>query len=494
MRRVWLALPAFLGAAFIAAAIAVPLFLVPQLRVVPLDLDITSVATTVPEDGSTGDRFPAEIFDRCSVSERKARVVDAHLTQQRRSVIVDPSDRRQATLQSAQTVQIDRYRDAEGNETEPPMAAADTERKCDDGLLTANIDRVSVNRKSSVPNGTVSSLQLEAAPEGVNPKDVSVDLPNRRGFQYKFGFDVKKRSYLYYDTNTRQDIEVKFVGEKTIDGIKTYEFAGDVPETDVSSLPNAQGEAALGTMLTMPASWWGISGRGVRANDKITMHRYATATRHVWVEPQTGTIVDGLEDQHQYFRSPDQSQDTPAPVRDFQMDVLKGRFKWSDETVSNQAGKADHYVGLLKMGSFWLPLILGIVGVLLLALWGLLFWRSRRGSGGDDTTAESATPTSWLEQPHDESPTAQSTAPVVGGAAAASSAADPWDRPTEQIPVVRDSPDDTATQAYSADDQATRPFSESGDEGELSSEPHDDHSEWSPADDETQQFRRPPGE
>ncbi len=165
MRRLWLVLPAFLGAACIAAAIAIPLFLVPQLRVVPLDLDITSVANTVPEDGSTGERFPAEIFDRCSVSQRKARVVDANLTQQRRSVIIEPSDRRQATVQSAQTVQIDRYRDAQGNETDPSMAAADAERKCDDGLLTANIDRVSVNRKTSVPNGTVSSLQLEAAPE-----------------------------------------------------------------------------------------------------------------------------------------------------------------------------------------------------------------------------------------------------------------------------------------------------------------------------------------
>ncbi|AZG46451.1 DUF3068 domain-containing protein [Gordonia insulae] len=462
MRRFWLALPAFLGAACIAAAIAIPLFLVPQLRVVPLDLDITSVATTVPEDGSTGDRYPARIFDRCSVSERKAEVFDANLTQQRRSVIVDPSDRRQATLQSAQTVEIDRYRTADGTETDPTMAPVDADRKCSDGLLTANIDRVSVNRKSSVPNGTVSSLQLEAAPEGVDPKDVSVDLPDRKGFQYKFGFDVQKRSYLYYDTNTRQDIPVNFVGEKTINGLKTYEFVGEVPETDVSGLPNAQGEAALGTMLTMPASWWGISGRGVRPNDKITMHRYATATRHVFVEPQTGTIVDGLEDQHQYFRSPDQSSDTPAPVRDFRMDVLKARFKWSDETVSYQTSRADDYVGQLRLGSFWLPLILGIVGVLLLALWGFLFWRNRRkGDGdpdGDQTPPNADDPGtgSWLDgAPHGDqtAPTAAAgTAAAAGaGAGAPSGGVDPWDRPTEQIPVVQpDNPaaDNTTTQSF----------------------------------------------
>ena len=68
MRRFVPAVLAFFGAACIAAAIAIPLYLVPQLKVVPLDLDITSDATTVAADGSTGERFPAVIFDRCSVS------------------------------------------------------------------------------------------------------------------------------------------------------------------------------------------------------------------------------------------------------------------------------------------------------------------------------------------------------------------------------------------------------------------------------------------
>ncbi|MFT4127403.1 MAG: porin PorA family protein, partial [Gordonia sp. (in: high G+C Gram-positive bacteria)] len=213
MKQVLTALLALVGAACIAAAIAIPAWLVTELRVVPLDLDITSVATTVSADGSSGNRFPAVLFDRCSIKKSTARTLNAHLTQQRRTVIVDPSDRRQATVQSAQTVRIDRTRDADGTESQPPAPAADGEATCDDGLLTATIDRVSLNRKTSVPNGTVSSLQLEAAPEGVNPRDVSVQLTERRGFQYKFGFDVKKRSYLYYDLYSRQDTEAKFVGE-----------------------------------------------------------------------------------------------------------------------------------------------------------------------------------------------------------------------------------------------------------------------------------------
>ncbi|MGC5247094.1 DUF3068 domain-containing protein [Gordonia sp. DT219] len=382
MKRVLPAVLAFLGVACITAAIAVPLWLVPQLKVVPLDLDITSDATSVAADGSPGERFPAEIFDRCSVGQAKAQTLQAHLTQQRRSVIVDPSDRRQATIQSAQTVRIDGTRAANGDESQPAAPAANGDLQCNDGLLTANIDRVSLNRKTSVPNGTVSSLQVEAAPEGVNRNDVSVQLPNRKGFQYKFPFNTKKRSYLYYDLNTRQDTPAAFVGEETVHGIKTYHFRTQVPETDLSSLPNPQNEAPLGTMLTMPAKWWGITGPGVRPGDHINMHRYATATREVWVEPRTGTIVNGREVQHQYFRSPYKDDDsTPAPVRNFQLDALKANFAWSDKTVSAQADKADKYMGQLKLGNFWLPLILGIVGAVLLLACLLILLRRRRNRG-----------------------------------------------------------------------------------------------------------------
>ncbi|WP_168703966.1 DUF3068 domain-containing protein [Gordonia paraffinivorans] len=445
MRRFVPALLAFFGTACIAAAIAIPLWLVPDLKVVPLDLDITSDATTVSADGEAGDRFPAVIFDRCSVSEDRARTLEAHLTQQRRSVIVEPSDSRQATVQSAQTVRIDRLRDAEGQEIVPPFAAAGETRTCEDGLLTATIDRVSVNRKTSVPNGAVSSLQLEAVPEGGNVNDVSVPIDNRNGFQYKFGFDVQKRDYAYYDLNTRQDCAAKFQGEETIDGVKTYHFACEVPETDLSTLPNPQGEAPLGTMLTMPAKWWGITGRGIKPEDPITMHRYASATRHVYVEPVTGTIVDGREDQHQYFKSPDQSESAPAPVRDFRMDALKGTFKWTDETVQNQADKASHYLNLLKVGGFWTPLILGIVGAILLIIAALLFYRGRRD---DDAVTDGADvpPAAPGERSAFEPRTTRLTKDVPP----AGSNANPWERPTEQIPKVQGEPP--------ADDSATRSF------------------------------------
>ncbi|GAA3949678.1 hypothetical protein GCM10022231_04080 [Gordonia caeni] len=412
-----MALLAFLGIACIAAAITIPTYLVPKLKVVPLDLDITSDASTVSDEGQAGERFPAVIFDRCSVSESKAAQLNVNLRQQRRSIIVEPSNADQATLQSAQTVLIERVEDADGAETTPTVAAAGDERTCSDGLLTANIDRVSVDRQTSAPNGDVSSLQLEADPEGVPVEDVSVRLDDRKGFQYKFGFGVQQRDYYYYDLNTRQDTVASFVEEKTIDGLDVYHFKTEVPETDLSDLPNPQDEAPLGTILNMPAKWWGISGRGVRANDLIEMHRFGAAVRHVYVEPVTGTIVDGYEEQHQYFRSVDDSEDAPAAIRDFRMDALKANFKWSDTTVSQQVARADKYVGQLRWGGTYVPIILGVLGALFLLGWGWLFFRGRKDDAG--TPADPDTPDDGTPGDHDYRPAAAGAGAAAAGAAAA---------------------------------------------------------------------------
>ena len=76
----------FFGMFLVTVAIVVPLALVPRLKVVPLDLDITTVATSNPAGLTSNDEVPARVFDRCSVNEPKLRVFDAHLTQQRRTV------------------------------------------------------------------------------------------------------------------------------------------------------------------------------------------------------------------------------------------------------------------------------------------------------------------------------------------------------------------------------------------------------------------------
>jgi len=384
----------FFGIALVTAAIAVPLWLVPKLKVVPLDLDITSVATSVPAGLTDDNNTPARVFNRCSISEPRAEVFDAHLTQQRRSIIINPSDSDQATLQSGQTVIIDLIRD--GDETYKPTAEPVNEKRtCEDAVLTSNVDVVSLDRDTSKPNGNIARIHTIEAPKGtvtIDGTDNFVEAP-REGYQYKFGFDVKKSDQTYYDANTRQDVPAKFVEEEKINGLTAYHFVSDVPEVDQVTLPTPNGQPALGTSLEKPASWWGI--KRVPAYALVVMDRFAESTRHVWVEPQTGTILKGLEEQHQYFKSPGwEDPDLAAPIRDFRMDAFSATMQWEETTVERQSDKASGYVDQLRLGGVIVPAIIGVVGGLMFIAGVVLLVRRRPdgNASNDDTVQFAKTP------------------------------------------------------------------------------------------------------
>ena len=373
----------FLGMFLMTVAIVVPLALVPRLKVVPLDLDITTVATSNPAGLTSNDEVPARVFDRCSVNEPKLRVFDAHLTQQRRTVAIDPSDQDQVTLQSAQTVVIDRVRD-DAEIVAVDLGEQDAKRPCGDGLLASSVDIVSLDRRTSKPNGQLNQLHTVPIPSGVpvmESPSTWVDAP-REGFQYHFGFEVERRgTYPYYDVNSRSDQPARYVGETTINGLSALEFVSEVPEVDQTQLATPSGLPALGSSIEMPAKWWGISRPGVDPEQKVLMHRYGKATRRVWVEPQTGTVLYGSEVQHQYFKAPE--WDYPVltkPIQDFRVDALNMTMSWTDATVEQQTNRARDYIGQLRIGNIIVPWTAGIVGAVLAGVGVFLTFRTARRS------------------------------------------------------------------------------------------------------------------
>lgn len=371
----------FVGMFLLTISVVVPLALVPRLKVVPLDLDITTVAASEPAGLTSDDALPARVFDRCSVNEPKLRVFDAHLSQQRRTVATDPSDQNQVTLQSAQTVIIDRIRD--GNEVVAlDVREQDSKRPCGDGLLASSVDIVSLDRRTSKPNDKLYQLHTVSLPTGVRAKDSAdtfVEAP-RDGFQYHFGFDIKPGgTYPYYDVNSRSDQPARFVGETTINGLDALEFVSEVPEVDQTQLDTPSGFPALGSSIEMPAKWWGIAAPGVDPEEKVLMHRYGKATRRVWIEPQTGTVLNGSEVQHQYFKSPGWDDPSLAqPIRDFRVDALNTTMSWTDSTVKQQTSRADDYIDQLRIGNVIVPWTAGIAGAVLVGVGAVLTFRGAR--------------------------------------------------------------------------------------------------------------------
>jgi hypothetical protein len=343
-----------------------------------------SVSTSRPAGLTAHDDTPALALDRCSIQQARAKVVEVHLTQQRRTVVVEPSDAGQVTLQSGQTVRIDKMRDGD-TITEPTLAAAGDARGCDDALVVSGVDEVSLDRATSAPNGQVHRL-FTLPPEQGQPTTATpehaVDIP-RDGYQYKFGFNVPQETQPYHDLSSRKDWPAEFKGETTVHGVTAYKFESVVPETDQSLLPAPDGSVPLGTVLAMPAKWWGISGPGIDPDQRIEMHRFGTAVRRVVVEPVTGTVLDGSEDQDVYFRVPDNAA-VPQQVKDFRLTIGQSTVGWDDATVSRQVDNARHYKSLLFGAGTVAPIALGVVGAVLAALGGWLMWRRQ------DTEKETA--------------------------------------------------------------------------------------------------------
>ncbi|MFI5778198.1 DUF3068 domain-containing protein [Nocardia sp. NPDC051570] len=324
-----------LGTLLIVAAVLTPTYAVSQLAKTPLDLEITTIATNNPN-------APSEVLDAKSLTSGTGPAkVDQNVSiiSQRFLTIEDPSDKNDMTIQAGQTL---RRIDKQG----------------DTGLLTATIDRVTIDRKSGMP--------VDADPNGsvavsVNSKGESVADPvQHTGLQYRFPIDTEKKDYPYFDLNARKSFDIKYVEETEINDLKVYHFQQQVPPTDLSKVVNAPSNR-----LTLPAAKWGVAGDG-----DVTMDRFYTDTRDVWVEPQTGTVIKGAEQLHLYYA---RSGDKP------EVTALKSNLIFDGKTIDSQIAEAKKYTDELSLYSRILPITLGVIGAVALIIGLLLGLR-----GGED--------------------------------------------------------------------------------------------------------------
>ncbi|MFF0488933.1 DUF3068 domain-containing protein [Nocardia sp. NPDC004068] len=325
-----------LGTLLIVAAVLTPTYAVSQLAKTPLDLEITTIATNNPN-------APSEVLDSKSLtSGTDPAKVDKNvsLISQRFLTVEDPSDKKNMTIQAGQTL---RRIDKQG----------------DTGLLTATIDRVTIDRKTGMP--------IDSDPNGsiavtVNSKGESVADPvQHTGLQYRFPIGTEKKDYPYFDLNVRKTFDIKFLEETEINDLKVYHFQQQVPVTDLAKVVNSPTNR-----LTLPAAKWGVEGDG-----DVTMDRFYSNTRDVWVEPKTGTVIKGGEQLNIFYA---RSGDKP------EVTALKSNVVFDDKTIDSQIAEAKKYSDEISLYSRVLPIVLGVIGAVLLIaglVLGLL-------GGGDD--------------------------------------------------------------------------------------------------------------
>ncbi|WP_084523367.1 DUF3068 domain-containing protein [Nocardia inohanensis] len=321
-RRTVACLLVALGALLIVMAAMIPTYTLNRLAKTPLDLEITTVATSRPgEDSLVLDAKSLTSPDGAAKVDKEVPIIS-----QRFVTVEEPSDAAEMTIQAGQTL---RRADRDGT----------------GGLLTATVDRVTIDRKSGAPvaaspNGSIAvTVTKDGAP--------IADPVQHVGLQYRFPIGTEKHSYPYFDLNARKTYDVDFLDETSINGMLVYHFQQTIPVTDMWQVVQAPTNK-----LTLPAAKWGLPGDG-----PVTMTRYYTNTRDLWIEPQTGTVVKGGEQIHLYYARTGDKPDVTA---------LKSHLVFDEKTIESQIAVAQQSIDKLSVFGRRVPIALGVLGVLLL--------------------------------------------------------------------------------------------------------------------------------
>jgi hypothetical protein len=210
----------------------------------------------------------------------------------------------------------------------------------DGQLVRATVDRVATDRRTA---------------EAVNCCGEAVDsVPTRHsGVSYKFPFDTQKRDYQFWDSNAKRAVPARYVSEETVQGLTTYKFMSRIPATQIQT-------------QEVPGSLVGESTPSVQAPV------FYADTRTVWVEPKTGVIVKGSEQNLTTLRD-SAGQDKTV--------VLQFDLTFNEDTQRSQAQLARDNIGKIDLVTTWLPLIGLLVGIVLIIA-GLIIMVSADRAGG----------------------------------------------------------------------------------------------------------------
>jgi hypothetical protein len=199
----------------------------------------------------------------------------------------------------------------------------------DPDLLTADIDIFATDRRTGL---------------AVDDDNLPADAGPHQGLINKWPFDVEKKTYPYWDGLVGRPLEMVYDGTESIQGLETYRFVATVEDEPV--------DVAEG----VPGTYSNV----------VTVN----------VDPTTGAIVRGGQDQQRYL-------DDGTQVLDVDID-------WTAETIDNAIDDAKANDRLLTLLLTVLPIVSLAFGALFL-VGGLLMVRGGR-SGRTAAPATSAAP------------------------------------------------------------------------------------------------------
>ncbi|HMG29846.1 MAG TPA: DUF3068 domain-containing protein [Jiangellaceae bacterium] len=166
-------------------------------------------------------------------------------------------------------------------------------------------------------------------------QSIDGDPIDHEGQILKFPFGTEQRDYEFWDIALREATPAVFDGEDEIDGLPVYRFVQTIEPTVVSQ-------------LEVPGSLAGSEAPSIEAD-----RTYAN-TRTLWIEPETGVIMRGQEEQDTVLVYGGEEIAT----------ITSGALGYTDEQVQANVDEYRPLASQLNLVGNVLPLVLGVLGLI----------------------------------------------------------------------------------------------------------------------------------
>lgn len=210
-------------------------------------------------------------------------------------------------------------------------------------LLIDDVRRISRDSNFPVPEPSgVTRITLPDLPEFSSP---AAEAPAvREGLQWFFPFKTERRSYLYFDVLAQESTPIDYVGEIEVAGLDAWEFSQTVA-------PRPLPEPDLAELFTGPAARFypaaELADRGLAADTPVDLIPHYTAERTVFLEPETGVVLDWEETWHIYLAAEGEAA-APAEGEFSPRTLLHVATGWDADTREQQEHQARPDLGILR--------------------------------------------------------------------------------------------------------------------------------------------------
>lgn len=319
-----------LGAALVAFAVTWGLLAPKAASLLPLDYEAKTVAQ------GTGT-----LLDPASLDSERLRIdEDVPLTRVQQVLSVEPGDSDVMTAQIGTTLSRD-------------------DREGDEALAGATVQRVSVDRRSALATDDAANSSLQAtAGEPSTPI-------RAEGLTFAWPRNAERRDYPFFDVDARRSAPMEFTGEGDVDGTGAYIYTQELSDIDKS-------EEDPSTVVSVdPGALPESAPEHLRdSDDPVRLHTFYSATRTVFVEPESGRILKSEETVHEYLG--ENPGEEAVTAKDYSLET-------SPESSRQVVAAAHEVADDTRLAETVIPWVAGIAGgaALLIGV-GVQFLRKRR--------------------------------------------------------------------------------------------------------------------